>query len=91
MSPLLRDVPIIQKTYAVCHPDSGQSVAYDDGGLPFCQLPELREDFRLGFGIEGAGGLVHNYNLGIPDERPGQSHLLPLSYAQIRAVIEPFS
>ena len=39
----------------------------------------------LGPGVEGRGGLVEDDERGVPEERPGQRHPLPLAHRQVAA------
>ena len=54
------------------------------------QRIEERHDLQAGLGVEVAGGLVGQENLGGVEQRPGDGHALLLAAGQLsRAVVQP--
>jgi len=63
-------------------------MADQDGRAAGGQLAEVLEHGGLRFGVQGAGRFVEDENLGAAQESPGESHLLPLADAELRAAAE---
>ena len=58
-----------------------------DHGSAAHQVPHRAEDFRLGFGVDGARGLVEDEHRTVLQEGAGQRDALPLASGELRAAL----
>ena len=84
----LHELAVFDDQDAVGHADGAEAVADEDGGFAQGQLLEALEDFVLGAGIEGGGGLVEDEELGVAHVSAAEGDFLPLAAAQIHAAVE---
>jgi hypothetical protein len=88
MSAGLGDGAILQDNDPVGKGYIGETVSDKNGSSTLYYIPEPCEDLILGVGIERAGRLVEDKNGRFPVQSPGQGYLLPLSPAEVTAVVK---
>ncbi len=71
-SPLQHDQPIRLLQRAQTMGDGDRRAALD-------QVVQRELNLALGLGVDGAGGLVEDQNLGVDEQRPGNRNPLPLA------------
>src|SRR5581483_695509 len=80
---------ILEDEDAVGQAHRAEAVADEDGGFTGGKVAELRKDFVFRPGIERTGRLVEDQDTRLAHEGAGESDLLPLTAAQLRAVLPP--
>ena len=88
MSAGLRNCSLVQDNDPVGQTDIREPVTDKQGCPPFHDLPEPAEDLILGICIQRTRRLIKDQHRGIPVKRSRQGYLLPLSPAQLPAVVK---
>ncbi|GJC96126.1 hypothetical protein ColKHC_04952 [Colletotrichum higginsianum] len=83
----LDDLPLAQDDDAVGLPDGRQAVGDGDGGAVLGDAVEGGLDDLLAADVDGAGGLVEDDDLGLPDDAPGDGDALPLAARELGAAV----
>jgi len=84
----LHELAVFDDQDAVGHADGAEAVADEDGGFALGEFLEALEDFVLGAGVEGGGGLVEDEELGVAHVGAAEGDFLPLAAAQVHAAVE---
>ena len=82
VGPFFDDMAMIHDDDTVGVSHGREAVGDDDDGFVFEETIDLVEDFVLGDGVDGGGGLVEDSHRSVPVEEAGDGNLLLLTSAR---------
>ena len=87
MRPRLDDAPALEHVNAVSVAHGREAVGDDEAGAADDQLLERALDRRLGFVVDGAGGLVQDQDARVADDGARQGDALALPAGELLAAL----
>src|SRR6266566_1651457 len=82
-----RDASVVEYQESLAALQGARPMRDQDHGSVAHQVPHGAEDLRLGFGVDGARGLVEDEHRTVLQEGAGQRDALPLASRELRAAL----